>query len=213
MTDSFAYCYSLLRTVIESSKNHVSIPTISSSQFFRVASGPRGERLTIAQKLLLPQPTPDPSFSDTSDKDAFLEDLRKALYASFLASFVQGLNLIASQSRAANWGVQLTDCIAIWRAGCIIASESIADLLQPVVEAKDKEPSSDAINLLDNDTIAGEFTRTYGSLKRIMMKSTEWDAYVPAMSATLEWIKYCGGDVLPTQFMQVRRDLRICIDF
>lgn len=82
-----------------------------------------------------------------------------------------------------------------------------------MVEAKDKDATSDTINLLDDDTIAGEFTRTYGSLKRIVMKSTEWDTYVPAMSATLEWIKYCGGDVLPTQFMQVRQDLRICIDF
>lgn len=102
----------------------------------------------------------------------------------------------------------LSDCIAIWRAGCIITSDGIADLLKPVVEAKDRDTQSETINILDDDTIAGEFTRTYGSLKRIVMKSTEWDAHVPAMSATLEWIKYCGGEVLPTQFMQVRRGFR-----
>lgn len=177
-----------------------------------MASGPRGERSNIVPKLAIPQPTPDPSSSFIGNQEDFLEDLRKALYASFLASFVQGLNLIARQSRAAKWGVKLSDCIAIWRAGCIITSDGIAYLLRPVVEAKDKNAESETINILHDDSVVGEFTRTYGSLKRIIMKSTEWDAYVPAMSATLEWIKYCGGAVLPTQFMQVRRSLYVDTD-
>lgn len=42
------------------------------------------------------------------------------------------MNLIARASHEEKWGVDLADYIQIWRAGFIIESEYIANLLQPV---------------------------------------------------------------------------------
>lgn len=61
-----------------------------------------------------------------------IRDLREAGYCGFLASYAQGMNLIARASHEEKWGVNLADCIQIWRVGCIIESEYIANLLQPV---------------------------------------------------------------------------------
>ncbi|TFY82457.1 hypothetical protein EWM64_g1562 [Hericium alpestre] len=185
-------------TVMEAARNHIAAPTIASGHFFRVASGSRAERLSVRRNLAL-----SPASGVTvEDKAAFIEDLRLALYATFLASYVQGMNLISRQSHAAKWGTKLTDCLAVWRAGCIITSDDIIDRLQPIAEAKE----GDIANLLEDPSIGKEFLRTYGPLKRVVAKAVEWDAYAPSVSATLEWVKYCGGEVLPTQFMEAELD-------
>ena len=38
------------------------------------------------------------------------------------------------------------------------------------------------------------------------MHGTESDNYVPSMSASLEYLKYCGGIMLATQFMEAQMD-------
>ncbi|KAI0915872.1 hypothetical protein AcW1_009282 [Taiwanofungus camphoratus] len=68
---------------------------------------------------------------DDAFRFAFIEDLRLAVYCACLASFAQGLNLIARASEDEGWGVDLATCVHIWREG---RSEYIADLFQPLLE-------------------------------------------------------------------------------
>ena len=65
------------------------------------------------------------------DRKAEVEKLRLAVYASFLSSFCQGLELISRASDDESWDIDLGKCLQIWRAGCIIQSNYIADMLQP----------------------------------------------------------------------------------
>lgn len=185
-------------TVMDTAARHISAPTIACAHYLRIASGNRDQRVRVAEKLKIPPPK---AFTEVKDKDAFIETLRRAVYASYLASFCQGLELIARASHDEGWGINLGKCIQIWRAGCIIQSEYIADMIQPIL-------SSDVqiMNMKLIDEVAAELHRNYEPLKEIILKTTEINGYAPAMSATLEYLKYESGTMLPTKFMEAQMD-------
>jgi 6-phosphogluconate dehydrogenase len=184
-------------TVMDSAARHISAPTIACAHFLRVASGNRDQRLRVAKKLQIPAPRS----LDVKDKKSFLETLRCAVYASYLVSFCQGLELIARASLDENWGIDLADCIQIWRAGCIIQEEYIADMFEPVLQS-----DVQIVNMKLIDEVARDLQKNYAPLKEIILKATEVDAYVPAMSASLEYLKYSSGQMLPTKFMEAEMD-------
>ncbi|KAE8144838.1 6-phosphogluconate dehydrogenase [Aspergillus avenaceus] len=183
--------------VMESAARHVSAPTIATGHFMRIASGNRAERLRVADKLQVP----NPQSINVQDRDLFIEDLRRAVYSAFLASFCQGLELIARASDDEGWNIDLGKCLQIWRGGCIIQSEAIADLLQPLFES-----GKHYTNLKDVPAVARELNHSFDSLKKIVVDATVSDQYIPAISATLEYLKYAAGTTLPTQFMEAQMD-------
>ncbi|KKY20263.1 putative 6-phosphogluconate decarboxylating [Diplodia seriata] len=185
-------------SLMDATDRHVSSPTIAAGQFFRVASGNRAQRLKVAEKLNIPKPQK----VDVQDKDVLIETLRKAVYASFLASFCQGLELIARASKDEGWDINLGKCIQIWRAGCIIQEDYIADMLEPIL-LNAKEP---IMNIKLIDEVSSDLQKSFGPLKDIVLKGIQWDNYVPALSATLEYLKYVGGGMLATQFMEAEMD-------
>jgi 6-phosphogluconate dehydrogenase len=192
-------------TVMEAANRHIAAPTIATGHFIRVASGDRAQRLKVAEKLRMPSPKKIDISS--GDKDSVIEDLRRAVYATTLASFCQGLELIARASRDEEWNIDLAACIRIWRSGCIIQCDSIADMLEPILASntKSQEPRS-IMNLKLIDEVADALHQQYEPLKRTTLKAIEYDGYVPSISATLEYVKYVGGTKLPTQFMEAQLD-------
>lgn len=158
----------------DAARRHVAAPTIAAAHFFRVASADRAQRLQVAdalgdeiggaKKAVL---------ADARERAAFVEDVRVAVYAAFLAAFAQGLNLIARASADEGWGVRLADCMRIWRAGCIIRAEHIADLVQPLVEA-----APGTTNVLTLQPFADELRRAVPALKRVVQRGVEWDAHM-----------------------------------
>ncbi|KAI0883753.1 6-phosphogluconate dehydrogenase, decarboxylating [Annulohypoxylon maeteangense] len=188
----------LFWTVKDAADRHVSAPTITAGHFFRVASGNRAQRLKVVDKLQVPKP----QRVDSMDKENLIENLRRAVYASFLCSYCQGLELIARASRDEHWDINLGKCIQIWRAGCIIQEDHIADMLEPIL-LNAKEP---IMNMKLIDEVASELRSNFDALKLITLKAIEWDNYVPAISASLEYLKYVGGGMLATQFMEAEMD-------
>lgn len=185
-------------SIMESAARHVSAPTLATAHYMRISSGNRAERLEVAKKLKIPTPTP---IRGMKTFEAFKEHLRRAVYASFLASFCQGLEMIARASEDEGWDIDLGKCLQIWRAGCIIRSEGIADILQPIL-SNNKELT----NMKYIDKVAAELQRTYSSLKEITIAAIDSDHYLPAISATLEYVKYEAGTILPTKFMEAQMD-------
>jgi 6-phosphogluconate dehydrogenase len=181
----------------ESAERHVSCPTLAAAHWIRIASGNRGERQEVAKKLEMSAPGP---IDSSLDKKTLIENLRRAVYAAFLSSFCQGLELIARASEDEGWEINMADCMQIWRAGCIIESEHIADLLQPALA---KGP---VMNLKFIDSVSKELHNNYHALKEIVVQGTRTDQYMPAIAATLEYLKYEGGLVLPTKFMEAQLD-------
>ncbi|EPQ54339.1 6-phosphogluconate dehydrogenase, decarboxylating [Gloeophyllum trabeum ATCC 11539] len=188
-------------TIVEAANRHVSAPTIAAAHFLRVASSDRAQRLQVVEALGQDLGAARKQQISDDEKKAFVEDLRLAVYCATLASFAQGMNLIARASDDEEWNVDLSKCIQIWREGCIIRSEYIADLLQPLYE---KEPA--VRNTLTLGPVADEIKRTFPALQRVVKRALEWNAHIPSISASLEYFKYCAGLHLPTQFMEAELD-------
>ncbi|PLB55359.1 6-phosphogluconate dehydrogenase [Aspergillus steynii IBT 23096] len=185
-------------SIMESAARHVSAPSLATAHYLRIASGNRAERVQAAKKLQLPSPR---AIEGIQDRKAFIETLRRTVYCAFLASFCQGLELIARASEDEGWDIDLGKCLQIWRAGCIIRSEAIADLLQPALAGATR-----LTNMKTVDEIARELHENFASLKEIVIQGTVFDQYIPAISATLEYLKYVGGTTLPTKFMEGQMD-------
>ena len=149
----------LFWSVSESALRHVSAPTIAAGQFFRVASWDRDQRLRVADKLKMP--LPGRLSNANTNVEYFVETLRKAVYCSFLASYCQGLELIARASKDEGWDVNLATCLKIWRAGCIIQEEYIADLMETIFTGA-KEP---IMNMKLIDEVSSELNKNFAPLK------------------------------------------------
>ncbi|KAJ5189436.1 Fibritin/6-phosphogluconate dehydrogenase C-terminal extension [Penicillium cf. griseofulvum] len=184
--------------LMESASRHVSCPTLAAAHYLRITSGNRIERARAAKKLEMPIPKP---IEGTRPHTEIIEHLRKAVYCAFLASFCQGLELISRASIDEGWNINLGDCLQIWRAGCIIKSDYIADLLQPPLAAQNELTNTKFV-----DAVAHELRQNFHSLKQVVMEGTKFDQYIPALSATLEYLKYEGGLGLPTKFMEAQMD-------
>ncbi|CAF1197092.1 unnamed protein product [Didymodactylos carnosus] len=184
----------------EAATQHVSAPTIVTAHLFRIASSNRLDRIKFEKIVSLEKP--QKSAELISKKDGFVEKLRKAVYVSMLASFAQGLNIIATASEKEKWNVKISECLRIWRKGCIIQSDYIVNLLQPIYE-NSKEPIK---NILYQEKYAHEVHANYSSLKHVTIKALEAGANIPAMSASLEYFKYCSNSNLSTAFMEAELD-------
>ena len=135
------------------------------------------------------------------EKEFFLEDLRKAVYVAFLSSFVQGINIIEQANQENRWMINYPDVIQIWRNGCIIRADHIADMLEEIFARGDVDR-----DLLHHHAITQEITDNYQSLKRIVAKGVEANSVIPSISATLEYLKFSTNTILPTQFYEAQLD-------
>jgi 6-phosphogluconate dehydrogenase len=197
-------------TCEEAIRLHVPAPTILAAHQFRVASANAGKRERTNRALKTQGAVANPSpikLESPHDKvlPAFIEDLRQSLYAAFLCAFIQGFDLIKTMDREQNWKLDYKSIIQIWRGGCIIQSDYISDVLDSVLSTSD-HPNEIVDDLLAQDKIASELGKCCLSLKNVVIKAIEVDGYVPALSATLEYLKYSGSRELPTQFMEAELD-------
>ncbi|KAF2151688.1 6-phosphogluconate dehydrogenase C-terminal domain-like protein [Myriangium duriaei CBS 260.36] len=184
----------------ESVEEHIPAPTLSVAHFLRLASSDRHQRRRIQSAFGTSYP---PQKLSVNDKSAFVEDLRQAVYAASLCAYVQGLNVINKTNSARKWHIDFSAVLQIWRAGCIIQADYIADLLAPIL---DNYQSKDLTNLLYEPAIAAELKRTKPALQRVVGQAVAGDHVVPAISASLEYVKYQTGLELPTQFYEAELD-------
>ena len=83
------------------------VPTIAASVEARVLSSDRAARLETSERLH----GPSPIVLSPSDRKAFVDDVRGALYAAKACAYAQGMNLLRVASRVRNWSLDL----ASWR--------------------------------------------------------------------------------------------------
>jgi len=184
---------------------HVPAPTLSTAHYLRIVSAFRGQRKHVAETFhgsFLPSKF---TFSSTSEQEAFIEDLRLAVYSTCLAAYVQGISIIDVADKQNRWCIDFGNIVKIWRAGCIIQADHISSLLATIFHPSSTSPHKNH-NLLFEPAIVADFKVGFESLKRIVAKGVQENAVVPSMSATLEWLKYSGNLDLPTQFYEAELD-------
>ncbi|KAL8837508.1 MAG: hypothetical protein Q9170_002501 [Blastenia crenularia] len=186
---------------LEAVRLHVPASSLTTAHFIRLASAFRADRRRVKEIFGGQFPVQEWDEAKREDKKAILEGLRKAVYAAFLSSFVEGLNIIDQADRENRWSIDYAATIQIWRNGCIIKSDYITDMLADIF--KDRCADKD---LLHSARIAQELKKAFPALKEIVAKGVQHNAIVPSLSATLEFLKYSTNTTLPTQFYEAQLD-------
>ena len=71
-------------------------------------------------------------------RQQFVEDVRRALYASKMIAYSQGFDAIVAGAEEYNWDIKKGNIAKIWRGGCIIR----AQFLNRITEAYEDEPGT-----------------------------------------------------------------------
>ena len=173
------------------------IPTtgIGEAVFARALSGAREQRDATIGNL----PAGELSTLDVP-KDEFIEDVRRALYASKLVAYAQGFDEIKAGSEEHKWGVDPRDLATIWRGGCIIR----AKFLNRIREAYDANP--ELPSLLLDPYFKGELGGLIDSWRRVVILATQLGLPVPVFASSLSYYDSLRAERLPAALIQGQRD-------
>ncbi|MGP5660639.1 NADP-dependent phosphogluconate dehydrogenase [Corynebacterium falsenii] len=176
----------------------IPVTGIGEAVFARALSGARAQRDATIGNL--------PSGELTTleelgvDRDAFIDDVRRALYASKLVAYAQGFDEIKAGSDEHNWNVDPRDLATIWRGGCIIR----AKFLNRIRDAYDSNP--DLATLLLAPYFNDELKGLVDSWRRVVIAATQLGLPVPVFASSLSYYDSLRAERLPAALIQGQRD-------
>ena len=173
----------------------VPLTLIAESVFARSLSAQKAERVEAARILQGPSPAIYPG-----DRKAFLEDLRKALFAAKVVSYAQGYSLMKAAAKEFGWNLNYGGIALMWRGGCIIRSV----FLGKIKEAFDKDP--DITNILLDPYFTDKLAQAQAGWRNVLAEAIRNGIAVPCMSAALEYYDGYRSAVLPANLLQAQRD-------
>ncbi len=170
------------------------IPTIAEAVFARFLSAIKGERVA-ASKILS-----GPIAAFDGNRDAFIEDIRQALYASKICSYAQGFQLLKMAAAEFNWDLKYGQIALMWREGCIIR----AQFLGRIKDAFDADPN--LANLLLAPYFKEAIERSQESWRRVVALAVTHGIPVPAFSSALAYYDSYRNERLSANILQAQRD-------
>ncbi|WP_237800774.1 NADP-dependent phosphogluconate dehydrogenase [Corynebacterium accolens] len=183
-------------TAINGLELGVPITGIAESVFARALSSSSQQR-AAAQEGQLPAGT---NADFDIDKDAFIEDVRRALYAAKLIAYSQGFDEIKAGSAEFGWDVDPRDLATIWRGGCIIR----AKFLDRIREAFDTNPELPALIL--DPYFKGELEDLIEPWRRVVVAATQMGLPAPVFASSLSYYDSLRATRLPAALIQGQRD-------
>ena len=169
-------------------------PTVAEAVFARCISAIKEERVLAAQVLRGPQ-TPF-----AGDRKAFVEDIRRALYASKICSYAQGFQLIRLAAAEYKWDLNYGNIALMWRGGCIIR----AQFLGRIKDAFGEEP--DLANLLLAPFFKEAIETSQAAWRRVVATAVTLGVPVPAFASALAYYDGYRSARLPANLLQAQRD-------
>ena len=168
--------------------------TITEAVFARCISALKEERIAAARVL----GEVDGSFS--GDRDEFVEDVRRSLYASKICSYAQGFQLLRMAAEEHDWELDYGSIASMWRGGCIIR----AQFLGRIREAFSTDPK--LTNLLLDPYFSSALKEGQASWRRVVAKAVELGIPVPGFSSALAYFDGYRSAILPANLLQAQRD-------
>jgi 6-phosphogluconate dehydrogenase len=135
-----------------------------------------------------------------SDTGAFVDDVRRALYASKVVAYAQGFDHIAAGSEEYGWDVDRGAMATIWRGGCIIR----ARFLDRIREAYDEDAALPS--LLVAPYFAAAVRDGVDSWRRVVAQAAMAGVPSPAFSSSLAYYDGLRQERLPAALIQGLRD-------
>jgi len=181
-------------TAIEALNLGQPLTLIGEAVFARCLSALKEERVAASKVLKGPRAT------FRGDKTKFVEDLRKALYASKIVSYAQGYQLMRAAAKEYNWNLNYGGIALMWRGGCIIRSAFLGN----IKKAFDKNPKLD--NLLLDPFFKRAVQKAQASWRRVVNTAVKLGIPMPAISCALAYYDGYRSGRLPANLLQAQRD-------
>ena len=181
-------------TAISALDEGVPLTLIGEAVFSRCLSSMKSERVSAAKVF----PKDIPAFE--GDKTAFIEAIRKALYASKIISYAQGYTLMRTAAKTYGWNLNYGGIALMWRGGCIIRSV----FLGKIKEAYDKNPELE--NLLLDDYFAETIKALVASWREVVAYAVKAGIPMPAFTSALNYFDGYTTAGLPANLLQAQRD-------
>ncbi|MCI1978340.1 MAG: NADP-dependent phosphogluconate dehydrogenase [Bifidobacteriaceae bacterium] len=174
----------------------VPVTGIAEAVFARGLSSRTEQRAEAAEKHLA---GPEPRI-EVKDREAFIEDIRQALYASKIIAYAQGFDEITEGAKEYDWKIDLGAVARIWRGGCIIR----AKFLNRISEAYDKGEMTSS--LVFDPYFRTSLEKAQDSWRRVVSMAALNGVPAPAFSSSLSYYDGLRSDRLPAALIQGQRD-------
>ena len=172
----------------------IPVSGIAEAVFARSLSSKPAQRAAAAD---LPGPAEEWTVTDV---DAFVEDVRRALYASKIVAYSQGFDEIIAGAEEYGWDIQKGEIAKIWRGGCIIR----AQFLNRITEAYAENPG--LVALLTAPHFREALTGAQEAWRRVVVAAAQAGIPSPAFSSSLSYYDGLRADRLPAALVQGQRD-------
>ena len=171
------------------------VTLIGESVFARCLSAIKDERVAASKILTGPG-----KVKTISEKAAFIEEVRRALFCSKLISYAQGYMLLREAGKEQGWNLNMGGIALMWRGGCIIRSAFLND----IKKAYDTNPKLE--NLLMDSFFSGVLNKYQASWRKAVIHAIEIGVPTPAFSTALAFYDGYRTERLPANLLQAQRD-------
>jgi len=182
-------------TVIGALDTGQPVTLIGESVFARCLSALKEERVAASKILEGPAVGAIPEH-----REAFIEDVRRALYCSKIISYAQGYMLLKAAAKENGWNLNMGGIALMWRGGCIIRSR----FLGKIKEAFDK--NHELTNLLLDSFFFTVLNQYQPSWRKALVQAIELGIPTPAFSTALAFFDGYRADRLSANLLQAQRD-------
>ena len=173
------------------------VSAIAESVFARALSSSEREQREQAQREL-PAGLIATTGIGAGDPE-FVEDVRRALFASKLVAYAQGMDLLTRAGKEYGWDLKLDTIASLWRAGCIIRAELLGDIMAAYAG---EAPA----NMLLAPAFKNLMEELVPSWRRVVAKATALGIPVPVFASALSYYDGLRRDRLPASLIQGQRD-------
>ena len=181
-------------TAIAALDEGVPLTLIGEAVFARCLSAIKEERVAASKVLH------GPAVKFTGDREAFLNAIRKALYASKIVSYAQGYALMRQAAKDYGWNLNYGGIALMWRGGCIIRSV----FLGKIKDAFTVNP--ELTNLLLDPYFHEAVESRQDGWRKVCAEAIMNGIPVPAFASALSYFDGYRSERLPANVLQAQRD-------
>jgi 6-phosphogluconate dehydrogenase len=136
----------------------------------------------------------------TGDRNQFLAELARGLYAGMITIYAQGMALLAVGSKEYGYRLDLEAVARVWRGGCIIRA-ALLDDIRAAFRARNDLP-----NLLLDPNLSRKITENLESLRQVVRRAAALGIPAPGLMVSLGYIDAYSSAWLPANLIQAQRD-------
>lgn len=167
--------------------------SITGAVFMRYLSASKEDRVEMEKLYPKNEDVPNMLLSE------FSAHLEKALYATRIANFEQGLAVIRAANKEYEFGINFAEVVRIWQGGCIIRAEILKDLH---AELKKEDNAS----LYFSEFAHKGIVDAQKSWRTIVEIATKFSIPMISISGALTHFESSRRGHLPANFIQGLRD-------